>query len=141
MLFITNPSHIRLFPFLKSFQFSKVDEESQNTHMRLFFKELNSVCCFSWIWSRSMALVASSFSALSFSIFCSDSRLRVARVAWSSATFSDRSQSCGDTSNQFNAIKIYPYIFCDSDPSECVDIGQGRAQKEIIHRFIIPEIN
>ena len=28
MLFITNPSHIRLLPFLKSFQFSKVDEES-----------------------------------------------------------------------------------------------------------------
>lgn len=63
------------------------------TYIRLFFIELNSVCCFSCCWSLSMARVASSFSAFNFSIFCSDSRFNASRVAWSSATLAERSHT------------------------------------------------
>ena len=101
--------------------------------MRLFFKEFSSVCCLSWIWSLSMALAASSFSALSFSIFCSDSRLRVAKVSWSSATFSDKSQAWKQERDVRLGGKYL--IAC------WVNIWAGNSQNEIVYRFIIQEIN
>ena len=51
------------------------DNDDDVTHMRLFLRALCSDCSLSCCCNLSMALVASSFSAFSFSIFCSDSRL------------------------------------------------------------------
>ena len=104
--------------------------------MRLFFKEFSSVCCLSWIWSLSIAFEASSFSALSFSIFCSDSRLRVARVSCSSATFSDKSQAWKQQT--LRTCGVWSKI---SDRTLNEYLGRGNSQNETVYRFIIQEIN